>query len=352
MCVAGDGLRVRGAARHRPRRSPDDHTHVDRPAQLAPLVGPRHDDRRAVDGHDRPDGCQRRAADDAARPRPVDQRRAVGRQRLPAAARRACRVRRARRRPARRRADAARRGRPVRARVGPVWPGPVRDLDHRRPRAAGRRRGDDDPVDRRSSRRRLRTPRARQGDGHLLRRLDGVPRARPAGRRAADRARQLACGLLREPADRDRDPGVRALHPPPPPIPAHPARRDRLARCPAARRRPRRARPRADAGPDLGLGLAGHPRAAGDGRGPDPRVPVVAAARARAAGQAVPVLGAELRRRRRRPRGPAVRAHRRFGVRRDLVAAGARVQRDPRRRRAAATDHPADARRAARRSPV
>ena len=82
-------------------------TTLTRPSTLTPATasrtrwwGARHDDRLPVDDHDRPDRL-RRPADLAARLAAYDRDPALGRQRLPAAARGARRLRRPARRPAR-----------------------------------------------------------------------------------------------------------------------------------------------------------------------------------------------------------------------------------------------------------
>ena len=74
-------------------------------------------------------------------------------------------------------------------------PGRRRDVDHRLPGPPGRRRGPDDPALGLAGDQHLPPGRARQGDGHLRRRLDGVPVAGAPDRRRADRGR-LAAGVL------------------------------------------------------------------------------------------------------------------------------------------------------------
>ena len=78
------------------------------------------------------------------------------------------------------------------------------DRPRRQPRRPGRRRRADDAGDALDRHQRLPAQRARQGDGHLGRRLRPGARGRPGARRLAHRARLLAGDLLPQHPGRDR----------------------------------------------------------------------------------------------------------------------------------------------------
>ena len=209
---------------------------------------------RAVHDHARQHGRERRPALDPEGPGRLDLRPGVDDQRLHALLRGAAGDRRPARRHLRPPADVPRRRRHLRPLLGDRRPRPERDRAGPQPRGPGRRRGADDAGDALDHHRRLPRPRARQGDGHLGRRLGPGAGGRPGARRLPHRARQLAGDLLHQHPGRDRrrhrDP-VRGAR-----VARHLGRaRRRLRRRRGADRRPDGARPRPGRGQRLGLGL-------------------------------------------------------------------------------------------------
>ena len=163
------------------------------------LVRPLHD-------HARQHRRERRAAGDSGRPRRRPLTAAVDRHRLRAQLRGADADRRQARRRVRPQADLRRRHRRLHRRVALVRARRLeRDAD-RRARRSGCRRCADEPGDALDHRRDLPAEGAGDGDRDLGRRLGARARDRPARRRPADRAVELALDLLRQRSGgRDRD---------------------------------------------------------------------------------------------------------------------------------------------------
>ena len=219
---------------------------------------PDRDDLRGGDDLHRPDHRLDRRAPDPGRPGPVEQRHAVGDQRLPAGAGRPVRLRRPPGRYGRAPQDGRARSDHLRRLVGAVRPDAQRrgrgDLARGVPRAAGRGRGHHVPGRAGHRGADLRPALPRPGPGPVLRHRRRADRDRP------DRGRlpagvDLAGHLLDQRAGRPDRPGpdrhLQAGH-------RAPARADGLPRPGPDRRRRGAERVRAPAVLDLGLGQPGH----------------------------------------------------------------------------------------------